>query len=102
MLNEKGGLMANHGVTDTGKVRIINRLRRIEGQARGIQRMVTEGEDCVAIITQLAALQAAVKAVSKVVLSNYLERCIEEELTKSGDLRGAVQRATDILLQIKL
>ncbi|MGI6574833.1 MAG: metal-sensitive transcriptional regulator [bacterium] len=91
-----------HSVADDARAKIINRLRRIEGQARGIQRMVKEGENCTAIITQLTALQAAVKTVSKVVLSNYLECCLEEELAKGGDYRAAVKRATEILIQAKL
>jgi DNA-binding FrmR family transcriptional regulator len=89
-------------VEEEARTKIINRLRRIEGQARGIQRMVAEGEDCTQIITQLTALQAAVKKVSKVVLSNYLECCIAEEISRGGDYREAVKKASEILLQAKL
>ncbi len=89
-------------VTTGARKIIYNRLRRIEGQARGIQRMVEEGEDCSQIITQLTALQAAVKNVSKVVLSNYLECCIEEEMSRSGDYKAAIKRLSEILIQAKL
>lgn len=89
-------------VGEEARKKIINRLRRIEGQARGIQRMVAKGEDCTKIITQLTALKAAVKTASKVVLSNYLEYCIKEELERGGDYRDAVRRATELLIRAKL
>ncbi|NLP17998.1 MAG: metal-sensitive transcriptional regulator [Firmicutes bacterium] len=91
-----------HPVASDARKNIYNRLRRIEGQARGIQRMVEEGKDCTQIITQLTALQAAVKNVSKLVLSNYLECCIEEEMSRSGDYRAAIRRLSEILIQAKL
>jgi len=90
-----------HTGVDEARTKIINRLRRIEGQARGIQRMVAEGEECSKIITQLTALQAAVNKVSKVVLSNYLERCIEEEISRGGDYRAALKKVSEIFIQAK-
>lgn len=51
------------------------RLTKIEGQVRGVSRMVEEQRPCVELLQQLASTQSALKAVTKVVLRNYLERC---------------------------
>jgi DNA-binding FrmR family transcriptional regulator len=61
-----------------------SRLGRVEGQARGIVRMLDEQRPCVEILEQLASIQAALKGVSKTVLKNYLERCATDAI-RSGD-----------------
>lgn len=55
---------------------IIQRLKRIEGQARGIQRMVGEGRDCHDIMTQMAAMRAATQAVSVAMLEEFALHCM--------------------------
>ena len=58
------------------KDEVLNRLRRIEGQIRGIQRMVTEERTCEAIVTQLMAARAALDKASLHVMSHHIERCL--------------------------
>jgi len=58
--------------------KIISRLRRIEGQVRGLQGMVKEGKECEQILTQMRAAQSALKAVSALVLKSYLMKCYSE------------------------
>ncbi|MGD9713567.1 MAG: metal-sensitive transcriptional regulator [Thermomicrobiales bacterium] len=53
------------------------RLKRIEGQARGVQRMVDEGRDCVDILNQLAAIKAAVNGLTGGLLEAYMLRCMQ-------------------------
>lgn len=60
---------------------LINRLKRIEGQTRGVQKMIENGRDCEAILTQLAAVRSAVESVGALVLNNYMYFCFN----KSGD-----------------
>lgn len=55
---------------------IINRLRRIEGQVRGIQRMVEEGQDCRKIVHQISAIKSALTSTSYVVLECYTRNCL--------------------------
>lgn len=55
---------------------LVNRLRRVEGQARGVQRLIEEGRDCDAILTQVAAMRSAVNAIGMAVLAENLARCI--------------------------
>ncbi len=57
---------------------VLLRLRRIEGQVRGVQRMVEEGRDCREIVTQVAAIKSALASVSGVVLQCYATGCLDE------------------------
>lgn len=52
------------------------RLRRVEGQVRGVQRMVEEGRDCRDIVTQLTAIKSALNSVSSIVLQCYATNCL--------------------------
>lgn len=60
------------------------RLNRVEGQVRGVARMVEQQRPCVEVLQQLASAQAALRGVTKTVLRNYLERCATDAI-KSGD-----------------
>jgi DNA-binding FrmR family transcriptional regulator len=62
----------------------IQRLRRIEGQIRGLQRMLEEGRDCSAVLTQLMAARAALDAVGQAILQEYLDRCLESPDTQEA------------------
>ena len=57
---------------------ILSRLRKIEGQIRGLQGMVSNGKECEQILTQLRAAQAALKSVTGLVLKSYLTKCYSE------------------------
>ena len=63
---------------------LLNRLRRIEGQVRGIQRMVAEDRYCVDILQQMAAITAGLQAVSLIVLRSHIEGCVSEAI-RSGE-----------------
>jgi len=54
---------------------LIKRLRRIEGQVRGIQKMIESERDCESILTQLAAARSAIEGVGALVLNNYMQLC---------------------------
>jgi DNA-binding FrmR family transcriptional regulator len=57
---------------------ILARLKKIEGQIRGLQAMVTESRDCDQILTQVRAAQSALKSVSKLIIKSYLLKCYYE------------------------
>ena len=57
---------------------ILSRLKKIEGQSRGLQGMVREEKDCQQILTQVRAAQSALKAVSTLVLKSYLIKCYRD------------------------
>ena len=78
-----------------GTEEITNRLRRIEGQIRGLQRMVEEKRDCEAILTQLMAARAALDKVGLLVAENFVQECV---LTADGDLaRQRVGRVMELV-----
>jgi DNA-binding FrmR family transcriptional regulator len=64
--------------------KLIGRLNRIEGQVRGISRMVAEGRYCIDILTQLQAVRAALAKVESNILQEHLGKCIEGAIT-GGD-----------------
>lgn len=80
------------------KTKAQGRLRRIEGQVQGIQRMVEEDKYCVDILLQLAAVQGAVEQVQKLLLGQHLESCVAEAV-RSGSSRDR-QRKMDELLEV--
>jgi len=71
---------------DTDK--ILARLKRIEGQMRGIQRMVEDGKYCVDILTQLSSAVAATEKVGLIVLKDHIKGCVRDSMTgNNGDDR---------------
>jgi DNA-binding FrmR family transcriptional regulator len=64
---------------------VLLRLRRIEGQVRGIQRMVEEGRDCREIVTQVAAIKSALASVNSQVLQCYASDCLGGEGATPSD-----------------
>jgi len=75
------------------------RLRRIEGQVRGILRMVEEERYCVDILTQLRAVRAALKRVEDSVLREHVEHCVAQALRSgsAAEQRGKVDELLEVL-----
>jgi len=61
-----------------------DRLRRIEGQVRGLQRMVEEDKYCIDILTQVNSVQAALKAVGLGLIDDHVRHCVREALEQGG------------------
>ncbi len=62
---------------------LMNRLKRIEGQVRGLQRMLEEDAYCPEILTQASAVNSALNSFSRVLLTNHLRTCVSEDI-RSG------------------
>lgn len=62
----------------------LNRLRRIEGQARGLQRMVEQDQYCIDILTQVAAMTKALQSVSLGLLDDHLKHCVLDAAATGG------------------
>jgi DNA-binding FrmR family transcriptional regulator len=91
------------GSVQTDSRAINNRLRRIEGQVRGLQRMVEEDAYCVDVLTQVAAVQTALEQVAVNVLDGHVRHCVADAVAgddpvaaeaKLDELMAAVQRFT--------
>jgi len=66
---------------------LLKRLKRIEGQVRGIEKMIASGRDCESVITQLTATRSAIEGVGALVLNNYMRFCFREtDETQSAGL----------------
>jgi DNA-binding FrmR family transcriptional regulator len=78
------------------KVPLLNRLNRIEGQVRGVARMVEEDRYCIDILTQLAAVRAALAKVETEILKDHLGHCIEGAIV-SGDKDEQRKKAQELI-----
>jgi DNA-binding FrmR family transcriptional regulator len=75
---------------------LIRRLRRIEGQARGIERMIERREYCVDILQQTAALRAAVDSVALLILEDHVQGCVRTAVEK-GDPDRYIEEVLDVV-----
>ena len=74
----------------------LKRLARLEGQVRGVARMVEEDRYCVDILAQTAAIRAALKGVEKLVIDDHATHCIEEAVA-SGDANEQRAKFTELI-----
>jgi len=68
------------------KAGYLRRLRRIEGQVRGLQRMIESDEYCIDILTQIAAATKALQAVSLGLIDQHLNHCVSEAAAQGGEI----------------
>ena len=85
-----------HGYAEN-KVALLKRLRRIEGQVRGIGRMVEEDRYCIDVVTQVTAIQAALDKAALELLAAHAAHCVigaeeSEQAGRTEELMGAVRR----------
>ena len=85
----------SHGYGDEKKA-ITDRLRRIEGQVRGLERMVEDKRYCIDILTQISAVTTALDGVALKILEGHVEHCVSDALT-SGDEREAEAKRRELL-----
>lgn len=78
------------------KGKLLNRLNRIEGQVRGIARMVEEGRYCIDVLTQLQAVRAALSKVETEMLKDHLDHCIEGAIV-NGDKDEQRKKAAELI-----
>ena len=64
---------------------LVNRLSRIEGQVRGVKKMVEEDAYCVDILTQVAAVTSALNSFNKVLLANHIKTCVADDIRSGND-----------------
>jgi DNA-binding FrmR family transcriptional regulator len=73
-----------HGYSDNAEA-VQKRLRRIEGQVRGLQRMVAEDAYCIDVLTQVSAVTKALQAVALELLDSHLSHCVADAIATGGD-----------------
>jgi CsoR family transcriptional regulator, copper-sensing transcriptional repressor len=75
---------------------LVKRLHRIEGQVRGIERMIEDDRYCIDILTQIAAVKTALEQVGARLLEDHVTHCVAGALA-SGDERAATEKTTELL-----
>jgi DNA-binding FrmR family transcriptional regulator len=85
-------------LNEESKGKALRRLRRIEGQVQGLQRMIGADAYCVDVLLQIAAVQGALEQVHKLLLGRHIEWCVAEAF-RSGS-RGERQQKIDELLEV--
>ena len=78
------------------KQSVINRLRRIEGQVKGITKMVEEDRYCIDILNQTAAITSALKNVENIVMENHLNTCVAEAM-RSNDEEVKREKSAEVM-----
>lgn len=76
-----------------------NRLKRIEGQIRGILRMMDEEKECKDIVSQMSAVRTAIDRAIGVVVSTNLEQCVREQIAKGEGTDQEIKEAVDLLVR---
>jgi len=79
--------------------RLINRLRRVEGQSRGLQRMIEEGRPCEEVFTQLAATKAALDRVGVLLIAHKMRECLSEGSNEDVASPAAIEKALEAFLK---
>lgn len=81
---------------DAVKQSCLSRLRRLEGQVRGVVRMVEQDRYCIDVITQVQAVRAALKRVEEEVLKDHVGHCVEHAI-QSGDANEQRQKVAELM-----
>ena len=88
-----------HGYAED-KPLLIKRLHRIEGQVRGIERMLEEDRYCIDVLTQIAAVKTALEGVATKVLEDHVTHCVADALA-SGDPKVAGEKSEELLAAVQ-
>jgi len=89
----------SHGYVQD-KDALIKRLHRIEGQVRGLERMVEDERYCIDILTQIAAVSTALDSVSVKLLEDHVRHCVGDALA-AGDAAVAAEKSEDLLAAVQ-
>lgn len=79
----------------------IARLSRIEGQIRAVKRMISDGEYCIDIITQLQAARAALQSTSKIILEKHLKHCVADALANHESVDEKLEEIMTVIKRME-
>lgn len=83
------------------KAEVLTRLRRIEGQVRGLQRMVEEDTYCIDVLTQVSAVTKALQSVALVLMEDHLGHCVADAITEGGQAAALkIEEATAAIARL--
>ena len=82
---------------DKIKKDVLSRMKRIEGQVRGIQGMIEAGKECQDILVQVKAVRSALQSANKLILKRYMLRCYAESMENDADPKEALEKFIRVL-----
>lgn len=91
--------MTEKQVVQPHKTQLINRLKRIEGQVRGIQRMIEEDRYCVDILIQIAAIKSAIHQVALVLIEDHTRHCVSQAI-QNNQQEPAISELLDVIRRL--
>ena len=91
------GTVISHSHTHTQTKAVLNRMARLIGHLESTKRMIEDGRDCSEVLIQLSAVDAAIKAVGRIILKDHIEHCIVDAV-KTGDT-AAIERLNKAIEQ---
>lgn len=80
---------------------ILNRMKKIEGQAKGIQKMIEEDKCCGDIMVQISAIRSAINRVGGLIMDRYIKECLKESLVNSKDEKDIEEIIETIVKYVK-
>lgn len=84
---------------NTEKKDILNRLKRAEGQLRGIQKMIEDEQECIDIVTQLTAVRSSINRTMGLVISNQITRALQDPNLDLAQQEDKLQQALDLIVK---
>ncbi|MDP1736266.1 MAG: metal-sensitive transcriptional regulator [Caulobacter sp.] len=81
---------------DQTKTSVLKRLNRIEGQVRGLSKMIADDRYCIDVVTQIAAVQAALRKVEEEILRDHVAHCVESAIA-SGDADEQRRKVAELM-----
>lgn len=75
---------------------LLSRINRIEGQVRGLRKMVEEDRDCLDTLKQIAATNGAIRSLGMVILENHLKGCVSDAIRDKGSNEDLIHQVIDI------
>jgi DNA-binding FrmR family transcriptional regulator len=78
---------------------LLNRLKRLEGQMRGLQSMIAEDRYCIDVLVQITAIQSALKQVGFIVTEDHISNCVRREGIKNGNGEESIKELMVVLKQ---
>ncbi|MGG5358550.1 MULTISPECIES: metal-sensitive transcriptional regulator [unclassified Enterococcus] len=81
------------------KKKVINRLKRAEGQLRGIQAMIDDEKECIDIVTQLSAVRSSIDRVMGIIVAENLKHCLEQPQSNTKEQQEKIEQAINMIIK---
>lgn len=84
---------------DLNQTNVINRLKRAEGQLRGIQKMIEENKECIDIVTQLSAVHSSIDSIKGIVVAENLKYCLMHPDSDIAAQNAKIEKAINLIIK---